>query len=910
MGTVREGASAPRKDKERLAIGTSVGRYLIVNVLGEGGMGVVYAAYDPELDRKVAIKLLQARTAGGERGDQAWLLREAQALARLSHPNVIDVHDVGTLPGDRVFVAMALVEGTTLRAWMKAGRGWREVVAMLRGAGAGLAAAHAVDLVHRDFKPDNVLVGRDGRPRLMDFGLARLRPPGELSDEHAIVAARTSDLAIEVNSPLNASLTIAGSVLGTPAYMAPEIYDGKPADARSDQFAFGVTLYEALYRVRPFDRAQLGADRTAPPEARKPPAEAGVPARVERVVMRALAADPAARFSSMNMLLAELAIDPTASRRRALYATGAIGLVAIAVGTGFALSNHRHVAPITPPVCAAARELATVWDAAIADKIGKAFAGKRPFADRAFAATKLALDAYAAEWTAAATENCEATRVRAEQPPDVMALRQACLDDRRAELREVTHLLAEADAPVVDRADKIAWSLEPVKRCADVIALRAPGLPSPAIADLVADLRTRLATAKALASVGRLEPAIAAAAAVVTDARALAYPSILAEALAVQGSALMHANKFALAAPVLAEATLTALRSKRDALAAVSALTAAQVASTGLNRPDEARVWLGIGAAEVARIGDDQELQEEALEAEGTVAGERGDLVAALAAHEKARALGERVWGASGPAQWHAEYLLAATLAKTGAWGDAIPHFERALTLREAAVADHPDVALILSSLGAAYQHVGEAAKATAAYQRALAIREHTFGATSPVLIATLNNMADLARDTNDLAVALTLAERARAIAEIAPGKMHPLYHTVVTTVGEIQLAAGHVADARATLDATILLEVATKSPLLPTTLASRAEVAVAERQWAVAAELAARAIAGFETSEGKDAADLWRPLATRGRALIELHKPAEAGPLLARAIAIGERAKVKATDLGPARESLAHLPK
>jgi serine/threonine protein kinase len=193
--TKREGAlptrtavdPAPVKGEERLSPGTAVGRYIVQDVLGAGGMGVVYSAFDPELDRKVAIKLLQARPGGSESGGQTWLVREAQAMARLAHPNVVTVYDVGAMPGDRVFVAMELVEGITLREWMKQGHTWRESLAVMRAAGAGLAAAHSAGLVHRDFKPDNVLVGKDGRTRVMDFGLARLK-----GDESP--AARTSDM--------------------------------------------------------------------------------------------------------------------------------------------------------------------------------------------------------------------------------------------------------------------------------------------------------------------------------------------------------------------------------------------------------------------------------------------------------------------------------------------------------------------------------------------------------------------------------------------------------------------------------------------------------------------------------------------------------------------------------------------
>jgi len=242
--TVREGTGTKRAPDERLERGSSVGRYLILDVIGEGAMGVVYAAFDPELDRRVAVKLLQARptAVAGSKGDQAWLVREAQALARLSHPNVIEVYDVGTLPGERVFVAMELVAGDTLRDWLKQPRAWRDVLSVLRGAGAGLAAAHAAGLVHRDFKPGNVLVVTDdqGReiPRIADFGLAI--DPGDVSSR----------------------LTTGRIIFGSPAYMSPEQASQGELDARSDQFSLGVTLYELVSGRLPFGGSAIGRMRS------------------------------------------------------------------------------------------------------------------------------------------------------------------------------------------------------------------------------------------------------------------------------------------------------------------------------------------------------------------------------------------------------------------------------------------------------------------------------------------------------------------------------------------------------------------------------------------------------------------------------------------------------------------------
>ena len=243
-----EPSSRRRRYDRPLERGDAVGRYLVLDRLGAGGMGVVYTAYDPELDRRIALKLLApALESTGATAGRARLVREAQAMARVTHPNVVTVHDVGEHDG-QVFVAMELVDGDTLTAWRSASvRTWSDELAVMRAAGRGLAAAHAKGLVHRDFKPDNVMVARDGRVLVMDFGLARAQ--GEAGGSTSPFEA----LVHEDNSALSVELTRQGAIMGTPAYMAPEQHLGGETDARSDQFSFCVALYEGLWRARPFE---------------------------------------------------------------------------------------------------------------------------------------------------------------------------------------------------------------------------------------------------------------------------------------------------------------------------------------------------------------------------------------------------------------------------------------------------------------------------------------------------------------------------------------------------------------------------------------------------------------------------------------------------------------------------------
>jgi predicted Ser/Thr protein kinase len=294
------GEGPPAPPLPRVERGDPIGRYLVIGVAGVGGMGVVYTAYDETLDRKVAVKVLRPTDwSGVERREQ--VLREAQAMARVTHPNVVPIYEVGVFDG-RIFIAMEFVDGGTLREWQRAeGRSWEEVISAYLAAGDGLFAAHRAGLVHRDFKPDNVLVGADGRPRVMDFGLARVETAAE------------NPLAPGDASPhLNPQHSAIGKVIGTPAYMPPEQQRGEPSEARSDQFSFCVALYEALYGSLPFEGKTM-EERTANIVAgavRPVPQASPVPPPVERTLRRGMAANPADRFPSMDALLAALALDP------------------------------------------------------------------------------------------------------------------------------------------------------------------------------------------------------------------------------------------------------------------------------------------------------------------------------------------------------------------------------------------------------------------------------------------------------------------------------------------------------------------------------------------------------------------------------------------------------------------------
>ncbi len=332
-----------------VAVGEEVSRYRITGRIGAGGMGVVYRAYDPQLDREVALKLLLADGGDGTLG-RARMLREAKTAAKIRHPNVVTVYDAGQA-GGRVYIAMELIDGVTLKTWLRRpGRAWKDVLRVMLSAGEGLAAAHEVGLVHRDFKPDNVLIGPDGRAHVLDFGLAR---PSHEAEPNAATPGTAPTIPRDA---MLQTLTQTGLTIGTPAYMAPEQHLARPTSPRSDQFSFCVATYEALYGQRPFVGESYAELSLAVIEGRAtpPPRRSQVPPQVWQALRRGLSTDPEARYPELRQLLdaLEAVLRPSPLRPRALIVAAV--LPAVAVGVTMAL--HDPEPDEVRPVLEASRE--------------------------------------------------------------------------------------------------------------------------------------------------------------------------------------------------------------------------------------------------------------------------------------------------------------------------------------------------------------------------------------------------------------------------------------------------------------------------------------------------------------------------------------------------------------------------
>ncbi|MCA9719290.1 MAG: serine/threonine protein kinase, partial [Myxococcales bacterium] len=481
--------------------------YRIVELLGEGGMGSVYAAYDERLDRRVAIKLLRERVGDASQG-RARMQREAQALAQLSHPNVVQIYDFGIHEG-RMFVAMEYVKGCTLRAWARAHEGeWARFLELMVQAGRGLEAAHAVGIVHRDFKPDNVLVGEDGRVRVADFGLARAaegRTPTveELSSEEELSASGSLDEAV----------THDGMMVGTPAYMAPEQLLHGDFNAHTDQFSFCVVLYEGLYGQRPYQGKGVSQLAHAMFAGKIPPPPRGspVPARLDALVRRGLSADREVRFPSMTALLA--ALDPSRARagRRWLSAVGTVGLLGVGIAVGNQLRGDGETA-----CSSSAAALEDVWNAPARDAMREAMVAAAPgYGDEVFTRVESALGDHVGRWTALHAGACEA-HARGEQTSRALDLQLGCLQREKNELAALVTLLGQVEGDELERVVPAVASLDALDRCADVELLTRGARPIPAEKrEAVAAAYARLDRVRGLERLGRFQAGVEQADAVV-----------------------------------------------------------------------------------------------------------------------------------------------------------------------------------------------------------------------------------------------------------------------------------------------------------------------------------------------------------------------------------------------------------
>lgn len=744
------------KDPER------VGRFRILDRLGAGGMGVVYSAYDPELDRKVALKLLRPDLAeDASRGSTGTsrLQREAQAMARLNHPNVVTVHEVGRYE-EQVFVAMEFVDGTTLREWAKEAHDWQEIVRVYCDAAEGLEAAHAAGIVHRDFKPDNVMLGEDGRVRVMDFGLSR----AEISDP-TLSDEEPTDKPTE-------SLTQTGAIMGTPAYMAPEQHNASPTTAASDQFSFCVSLWEALTDVRPFAGRTYGelAGNVVMGRIQPPPGTATAPRRVFDALRKGLSTLPENRFESMDDLVATLRVNPFRTFRRVGIGFAAMGLAAGAIYVG------TRPEPVGVGACDDAGEpLRGFWKEQRASVETALLRADAPYAAATWSTVERMLGSYVDDWARASEAHCTAQLVQSAD--EVTLERQAqCLATRRSAVEELVAVLSTSEEGIAQQAVQVVVTLAPVEACADARRLEAFSTArAPEAIEAINQARAQLARARAHGGLAHYDRAIELANGVIAAGRRYDDPSTEAAGLLVLGQYTERTGDY--------DAAEKSLRN----------------------------------AIRLAEIGDDHTTRALALIRLIYIVGRDSKR------HAEARSLGAdagavlRMLGADPLLQAGLDMNLGGADRVGRELDDALEHYTSALdTYSTMYGEDHPDTARALTSLGGLYITRNEPALAVEALERAEASFEKTLGAEHPFVAVVLGNLGTAYKAQNDFPRAIETLERALVLRKRADGEKHPGVAKTLFNLGAAQFEADRYDDAIENLEAGLdmLIQLGSNEPV------------------------------------------------------------------------------------------------
>jgi len=714
------------------APGDMFGRYSVLSLLGTGGMGEVYTAYDPALDRRIALKVLRPHPdEGSMSAARTLLLAEAQALAKLSHPNIVSVFDVGTVDDD-VYLAMEYIEGTTLTKWLRDARALTDVLDVFVHAGRGLEAAHAAGIVHRDFKPDNVILGKDGRPRVIDFGIAQQ-------------AASADD-----------------TISGTPAYMAPEQFKHGKVGPAADQFAFAVTLYLAVFKTYPFagDNDAVIERNIVAGNVLPPPATPGVPAKLRDAILKGLSKDAASRFASIGDFLD--AITPAPKRSRMLFAAAGAAVVVAAGVTVFAVSRSDAAEPCT----GFERDLAGVWDG------GRKASLQSKVKAEAWPAIEKLFDAYTTDWTRNKVSACRATAVTKEQSPAVLERRMSCLDTRLRELDAAVAIVA-AGGTASNRAIDIGTNLRAPSSCANLAALSPSPTGAPESARVSIEAGIAQLRAKRLA--GEFSEARKATAPVIASAQALKWTSAVARALLERGQAESADGDPKAARETLFESVRTSVEAHDLATEAAAWIGLVQVEAGGLRAPSESLRWAKHAEIVLANAGNDQEQQAELLHNIAAALRVLDRNAEALDHERRSLALVEHAFGQRHVRVANQRAAVATCLRLTGDLDGAIREAEAALTmLEELAGLTHPYVASLLNGLALTYDEAGRIDDARKSLERAIVISELELGENHLRLANPLMNLVSIERRAGHADTAEALWERAFAIRKSNLGANHP----------------------------------------------------------------------------------------------------------------------------------------
>jgi len=853
-----------------------VGRYTLLERVGFGGMGVVFLALDPELERHVAIKVLH-RDPRREDVASRRLLREARTMARLVHPNVVAVHDVGTHQG-HVFVAMEFVRGGDLRRWIRHEHPWREVAQAMLQAGRGLVAAHAAGVVHRDFKPDNVMVDRSGRVCVTDFGMAAAvrdeEPPSH--DEASPTAIAGSEM-----------LTRTNGIGGTPAYLAPEQFEGKPGDAASDQFAYCVTFFEALWGERPFAGSAAAelAIHVVAGDVVTPPSGRGVPMWLRRLVLRGLSADPALRWPSMLALTEALEQRLSGRRARAVYVLTGVAMTG-AVGATMWLAMREPTAS-----CDADAALAEVWNDRARARVGAAIdVASRSGADDLVARFDARVSAWTAAWTTVYRNVCD---LDGQWPPALAQRAARCLDRRLGDLDAAIEVLASVGGLRGAGALDIAEGLPRPEPCADEQVLAAEVEP-PADAESIGratDLRASLAELTARRIAGSFDALEGETVELVARARTAEYPPVLAEALLEQGRVLSSLGRAEAAEAAFDESFYVATAAQHRTVALAAATELVMEVGHALARLDDGMEWSRHASALLTTLPPDPEASAKLDWAVADLHTDRNQLDLARTLLERGLATYEAAGLAQRAAAMHASLGFIALRA-----GDLDEGARRLGLARDLAAArlgpHHPDTAQPLIGLATIEQRRGNLDAAAELMQQARAIYEDVFGPEHVNVAGCMHNLASIELARGNAVAARDLLEPTLALRERLLGVNHP---DIAGTLGLLGVVYEELGDFRRARDANergLAIAIATYGPRHPRVadiLHNLGTLAATQHDTARAIDVYERALAIRIESQGADHPDVAMLYGNLGRAQLEAGEIAKAKQSALRAVAISE---------------------
>jgi tetratricopeptide (TPR) repeat protein/predicted Ser/Thr protein kinase len=831
--------------------GPDVGRlshYALLGRLGQGGMGIVYAAFDEKLERKVAIKLLRSPDS---KDAKLRLVREAQAMARLSHPNVVQIYEISEF-GDTVFIVMEFVKGVTLREWLtQARRTQAEILEVFGAAGKGLVAAHERGLVHRDFKPDNVMIRSDGRVLVMDFGLAH-GSTEQLSRIHSRIRP-AGRLAVD--------LTATGQLVGTPAYMAPEQFNGAETGPHTDQFSFCVALWEALEGTRPFSGAsfeQLALAVTTGRHAKYD--DTKIPSWLRRIIMRGLEIDPALRWPSLQDLLDGLAADPTRRRRGLAIALGGFVLVLGGVIALWAVHAHRRAEAVE--ACEmAGRTLVESWNEA-RPELARAFEStKLEFAVESWQHAELWLDTYVQAWADARTRVCVETTIEQAHDDQYHALATACLDERAAIVTGLFEAWTAPDSSIVARAPLAASELPGIDACTRPADLFSSPLSAPEpLTFEVEGLRRRLDRAAALRHAGRYDDGLIAAKAVLGEATELGWVPVEAEAWLAVGQLQEDLGQYRDARDSVQRAYLEAIESGDDSVAFEASASLAWIVGSKLG-DENGLLWGEIAAALVRRQGLEGSLQEATLlNNVAAVLRGQGKRRDSLEKHRRALAIREQLVGPQHPYVASSLNNIGVVLWSLGEYDEALAAHRRELEISRAAFGNnHLMTASAHAGIGNVMFSLGNLDEALVAHRESLAIKQRVLGPDHPNCARSHNNMGVILTRRGSYTAAEQEFLRALQIWEKQLGPDDVKVANSLAGLGRARHGLGHSVAARADLERALAIFVARQSSLadLAETHFALALVLWDAGEHERALELGRQALEGYEQQEMGAEADL-----------------------------------------------------